>query len=235
MILWGVEKNLASWDYLLLSQSISLSDWICHLSKCPEAICFVCNKSPSEGPICLLFSVIPATFLSCALFFPWVYFDDKWLNSTPTVYIFVTGIHYFKMLFSSVLLEASIFVCLTYRVCTKDFLLHNYSYHKLDVLLATSRVALKHLGFFNFWFKWTFASQKCSCDNDVLGEVLCADAISCSLWFCPVLAKGGMLCQTLAVGDADGVCGLWESHEQRSCSGQVCRAMGRENYLNKSP
>lgn len=65
----GWKKNSASWDYLLLSQSITLSNWICHLSKSPEAICFVCNKSPSEGPICLLFSVIPATFLSCALFF----------------------------------------------------------------------------------------------------------------------------------------------------------------------
>lgn len=229
-ILWGMEKkNSASWDYLLLSQSITLSDWICHLSKCPEAICFVCNKSPSEGPICLLFSVIPETFLSCTWFFLGLtlIISDWIVHPLGTYSLLVFTI--LRCFFTSP--PKRKYFCLLNLNLTEDFLLVHYSHHKLDVLLATGRVALKHLGFFNCWFKWTFASQKCSYEG-VLGEVPWAEAISCSLWFCPVLAKGGMLCQSPTGGDAGGVCGSWESQEQSCSAGWACRAMRRENHLN---
>lgn len=161
----------ASWDYLLLAQSITLSDWICHLSKCPEAVFFVCNKSPSEGPICLLFSLIPATFLSCTLFcHGFTLIVSDWIVHLLCTYLLRVFTILRRFFISPP--KNKYFVCLTYWVCTKDFLLYNYSYHKLDILLAAGRVALKHLGFFNYWFKWIFASQKCSHD-DILGEVLC--------------------------------------------------------------
>lgn len=86
---------------MFLSLSITLSDQVCHLSKCPEAIYFFfVVRVLAKGLICLvLFSSDPSNIFIMYFAIRWFFFASKCLNSAPTVHVFVAGIHHFKVLF----------------------------------------------------------------------------------------------------------------------------------------
>lgn len=103
MILWAGEKKKISILELFVTLAVHHPFRLdLSLIQVPwSKICF-CSKGPGEGPICLflLFSSDPSNIFIMYFAVHWFSFDSKWLNSTPTVHIFVAGIRCFKVLFN---------------------------------------------------------------------------------------------------------------------------------------